>query len=160
MSARILAIANAYDTMVSPMSYRNQMSRAQAFAELRRCSGTQFDPELVERFIGSLRARQHHHPEFGSSVTKESALSIGLLLEQLVAALDDQDTRQLEDLANSLQITATTHGLMDIARLAQMLRHTLEEEHDQIDVMQIAGELLDHCRSTQTSLLEAAQTTV
>ncbi|MCA9085005.1 MAG: diguanylate cyclase [Planctomycetaceae bacterium] len=160
VSARILAIANAYDTMVSPMSYRNQMSRAQAFAELRRCSGTQFDPELVERFIGSLRARQHHHPEFGSSVTKESALSIGLLLEQLVAALDDQDTRQLEDLANSLQITATTHGLMDIARLAQMLRHTLEEEHDQIDVMQIAGELLDHCRSTQTSLLEAAQTTV
>ena len=157
ISARILAIANAYDTMVSQLSYRHKMSKNEAFAELRRCSGTQFDPELVERFIGAVQLRHHHHAQSDAVVTKESALSIGLLLEQLVMALDSQDAGQLSDIASSIQITATTHGLMDIGKLAQQLRETLDEPHDEIEVMQMAGELLDLCRSTQSRLLDAAQ---
>jgi hypothetical protein len=156
ISARILSIANAYDTMVSEFSYRNQMSRSQAFAELRKFSGTQFDPELVERFIGAIKSRHHLHPGAEVQVTKESALSIGLLLEQLIAALDDQDVEQLSDITESLQLTATTHGLMDIAKLTKLLRDTLEEGYDQIELMQIAGELLDLCRSTQNRLLDGA----
>ena len=156
ISARILSIANAYDTMVSEFSCRHQMSRPQAFSELRKFSGTQFDPELVERFIGAIKSRHHLHPEAEVQVTKESALSIGLLLEQLIAALDDQDLKQLADITESLQLTATTHGLMDIARLTKLLRDTLEEGYDQIELMQIAGELLDLCRSTQNMLLNNA----
>jgi HD-GYP domain-containing protein (c-di-GMP phosphodiesterase class II) len=49
--ARMLAIADAYDAMTSNRPYRRAMSREKALAELRRCSGTQFDPDLVERFI-------------------------------------------------------------------------------------------------------------
>ena len=60
------------------------------------------------------------------------------------------------DIASSIQITATTHGLTDIGKLAQQLRDTLSESHDDIEVMQMAGELLDLCRSTQSTLLEAA----
>ncbi len=157
ISARILAIANAYDTMVSELSYRNQMSRAQAFAELRKFADTQFDPELVERFIGVVKSRHHLHPEAESQVTRESALSIGLLLEHLVAALDDQDLEQLADITTSLQITATTHGLMDIAKLTKILHDMLDDDYDQIEFMQIAGELLDLCRSTQNTLLVSAQ---
>jgi hypothetical protein len=93
ISARILSIANAYDTMVSEFSYRHQMSRSQAFAELRKFSGTQFDPDPVERFIGAIKSRHQLHPGAEVQVTKESALSIGLLLEQLIAALDDQGSR-------------------------------------------------------------------
>ena len=160
VSARILNIANAYDAMVSELSYRHKMSQAEAFAELRRCAGTQFDPELVERFISAVRSRHHHqHSDADVSVTKESALSIGLLLEQLVAALDDQDSDQLADISASIQITATTHGLMDIAKVASQLQETLEDHHDVIEVMQIAGELLDLCRSTQSTLLSSVQET-
>ena len=157
VAARILNIANAYDTMVSELSYRNKMSRSDAFAELRRCSGTQFDPELVERFINAVKLR--HHQQVGSDdhVTKESALSIGLLLEQLIAALDDQDRTQLADITQSIQIAATTHGLSDIARQAKLLHDTLEAKHDEIEVMQMAGELLDLCRSTQSMLLDSAR---
>ncbi len=156
IAARILSIANAYDTMVSELSYRGQLSRSEAFAELRRCAGSQFDPELVERFISAVKLRHHVHSGTESTVTRESALSIGLVLEQLISALDDQNIAQLTDITATLQITATTHGLTEIAKLALTLRQTMEEDHDQIELMQIAGELLDMCRSTQSTLLESS----
>jgi len=51
LEARILCIADAYDAITSPRPYRAQLPSEQAVAELKRCSGTQFDPELVEAFI-------------------------------------------------------------------------------------------------------------
>jgi diguanylate cyclase (GGDEF)-like protein/putative nucleotidyltransferase with HDIG domain len=51
LSARIIAIADAFDAMVSDRPYRNAVSREAAFAELKRSAGKQFDPKLVERFI-------------------------------------------------------------------------------------------------------------
>lgn len=158
ISARILSIANAYDTMVSKLSYRDKITKTAAFAELRRCAGSQFDPELVERFIGAVQLRHHHHSESESAITKESALSIGLLLEKLVVALDSQDGERLNDIAESIQIAATTHGLSDIAKLARQLCELLSEDHDEIEVMQVAGELLDLCRSTQSTLIDSELT--
>ena len=51
IECRILAIADAYDAMTSDRPYRKAMSHEAAVAELRRCAGTQFDPELVNLFI-------------------------------------------------------------------------------------------------------------
>ena len=51
LACRILAIADAYDAMTSDRPYRKAMSSGEAMAELRRCSGTQFDPDLVEQFV-------------------------------------------------------------------------------------------------------------
>jgi len=50
IEARILSIADAYDAMTSPRSYRAQLTLEDALLELRRCAGTQFDPDLVEIF--------------------------------------------------------------------------------------------------------------
>ena len=58
LGARILTIADAYDAMVSDRVYRKGRSKEEAFAELRRCAGRQFDPELVERFIEVATARE------------------------------------------------------------------------------------------------------
>lgn len=51
LECRILAIADAYHAMTSERPYRKAMSRDVAVAELRKCAGIQFDPELVPRFI-------------------------------------------------------------------------------------------------------------
>ena len=51
LSARIIAIIDAFDVMTSGRPYRKVISSDEALEELRRCSGTQFDPELVEIFI-------------------------------------------------------------------------------------------------------------
>lgn len=157
IAARILNIANAFDTMVSPSSYRQPLTTKEAFHELRKCSGSQFDPELVERFISVISSRQHVHEEVSQRISKESALSIGLLLEHLVTALDDKDTKRLLDTAESLQVIAVTHGLENIARHSKLLRDTIEHTSDAVEVTQLAVELLDMCRSTQGTLIQDRQ---
>ena len=54
LEARILAIADAYDAITSIRSYHQQLSPQQALGELRRCAGTQFDPELVKTFCQTI----------------------------------------------------------------------------------------------------------
>lgn len=51
IECRILTIVDAYDAMTNNRPYRRAMSKELAIEELRRCSGGQFDPELVEFFI-------------------------------------------------------------------------------------------------------------
>ncbi|MBC8016296.1 MAG: PocR ligand-binding domain-containing protein [Sporomusaceae bacterium] len=51
LECRILAIADAYDAMTSDRPYRNALSHETAIAEIKRFSGTQFDPYIVETFI-------------------------------------------------------------------------------------------------------------
>jgi diguanylate cyclase (GGDEF)-like protein len=50
LGARMLAIVDAFDAMMSDHVYRRAFSRERAFNELYRCAGTQFDPDLVKRF--------------------------------------------------------------------------------------------------------------
>jgi diguanylate cyclase (GGDEF)-like protein/putative nucleotidyltransferase with HDIG domain len=56
IEARLLAVADAYDAMTSLRPYHNQRSAQEAIEELKRCSGTTFDPELVEIFCKTLEA--------------------------------------------------------------------------------------------------------
>jgi HD-GYP domain-containing protein (c-di-GMP phosphodiesterase class II) len=53
--ARVIAVADAFDSMTSTRSYRGARRIEDALAELRKCSGFQFDPVLVEAFITALR---------------------------------------------------------------------------------------------------------
>jgi len=48
IAARIIHVADAYDTMTTLRSYRDVISQEEAFEKLRQCSGTQFDPKVVE----------------------------------------------------------------------------------------------------------------
>jgi HD-GYP domain-containing protein (c-di-GMP phosphodiesterase class II) len=50
LEARILAVVDAFEAITSQRSYRPQLTPVEAFAELRRCAGTQFDPQLVNIF--------------------------------------------------------------------------------------------------------------
>jgi HD-GYP domain-containing protein (c-di-GMP phosphodiesterase class II) len=49
--AKIVAVADTYDAMTTDRPYRRGLSKELAIKELRRCSGTQFDQEVVEAFI-------------------------------------------------------------------------------------------------------------
>ncbi len=49
--ARVLAIADSYDAMRTNSSYSKSRSASKAIAELKKCAGTQFDPNMVDAFI-------------------------------------------------------------------------------------------------------------
>lgn len=51
IECRILAIVDAYDTMISYRPYQKAVSKEEALKELKLCAGTQFDPHLVESFL-------------------------------------------------------------------------------------------------------------
>jgi len=51
IGARIIAILDTFDAMTSDRPYRKALPMEVAFAELRRCTGTQFDPKIVETLI-------------------------------------------------------------------------------------------------------------
>lgn len=50
LHARIIAVADSFDAMVADRPYRTGLSVAEAVQELVRCSGTQFDPDIVDCF--------------------------------------------------------------------------------------------------------------
>jgi diguanylate cyclase (GGDEF)-like protein len=54
LGARIIFVADAYDAMTSDRAYRGRLTPQEAVAELRRCAGTQFDPEIVDVFAREL----------------------------------------------------------------------------------------------------------
>jgi HD-GYP domain-containing protein (c-di-GMP phosphodiesterase class II) len=67
--ARIISVADTYDAMTSDRSYRRALPHEVSTAELERCAGSQFDPELarvflreIERFREEARAQQRSIP--------------------------------------------------------------------------------------------------
>ena len=50
LEARIIAVADTYDAMTTDRPYRKGLEHETAVGELNRCSGTQFDPEVVRHF--------------------------------------------------------------------------------------------------------------
>ena len=51
VEARVLAVADAFDAMTSDRPYRPALSHDEALAEVERCAGTQFDPEIARIFL-------------------------------------------------------------------------------------------------------------
>ena len=72
LGARIIAVCDAYDAMTTDRCYRHGRTPAEAIAELRRCAGTQFDPDVVAavcdalQMIGELAEKPGAEPEVSS----------------------------------------------------------------------------------------------
>lgn len=74
LGARILALADSLDTMFSDRPYRQTKSYNEALQEVRRCSGTHFDPQVVAAFLDLAKER-------GEGYFKNSATAVDKFIE-------------------------------------------------------------------------------
>jgi HD-GYP domain-containing protein (c-di-GMP phosphodiesterase class II) len=74
--ARIIMVADAFDSMTSTRSYRLAKTVDEAIGELRRCEVVQFDPKVVDCLVAAVAKhgwQPHAEPFHGEKVTKEGA---------------------------------------------------------------------------------------
>ena len=58
LMARIVQVADTYDAMVADRPYRKALTHEVAAAELRKCSGKQFDPRVIEAFLDTYQVKE------------------------------------------------------------------------------------------------------
>ncbi|MGZ0169389.1 MAG: diguanylate cyclase [Planctomycetales bacterium] len=155
VGARVLAIADAYDAMTTDRPYRKALPQEEAFDELRQCGNTQFDPQLVERFITLVlaNARPGRDSYAESALSRDAALGIGQHIERLINALETQDFDGMKALATRLHSIAEQDGLPLFAARAERLRDVISADGDLLDILDSANDLIDLCRSTQSAWL-------
>ncbi len=146
VGARLVTIADAYDAMVSDRVYRKGRTQQEAFAELRRCAGRQFDPTLVEHFI---EAVEQYQPQLVNVNSKYVAMQIGSNLERLHEAYDARDMKTIKALAARLEATASNSEIPEIREIAAQISRTNLDDEQAIKLLEMAQELIDLCRSAQ-----------
>jgi len=72
LGARIITIADSYDTITSDRSYKKGRTAEEALAEVERCANTQFDPELVVAFVRAMRQLPNPIIEVNSILSRNS----------------------------------------------------------------------------------------
>lgn len=148
LGARILAVADAYDSMTNDQIYRTGRTSTAALAELQRCAGIQFDPEIVNHLAEVVRQRGRETP-LPMEVNRASALAFGIELERLAEAVDQQDLTALCSIAGTILRTANDCGADEITGKAIELEQASSTEADLLGALQVANELLAYCRATQ-----------
>jgi diguanylate cyclase (GGDEF)-like protein/PAS domain S-box-containing protein/putative nucleotidyltransferase with HDIG domain len=158
IAARILTIADSYDAMVSDRVYRKGRSHEEAVAELRRCSGTQFDPDLVERFVASFDQTDRLQDDRDKICTPHvQTVHFGKQIERLVGAVDAQDSDFIRNLTQRVRMIADERHLDEVSRAATQLETRVTSENEQWDeILRESRVLIDLCRQAQDEMVSHA----
>jgi response regulator RpfG family c-di-GMP phosphodiesterase len=73
---RLISVADCYDAMTTDRAYRKALSHEAAVAELKRCSGTQFDPKIVEIFVEEMEHRRLRAEESAGNGASTEATAV------------------------------------------------------------------------------------
>jgi diguanylate cyclase (GGDEF)-like protein len=138
LGAEIIAVADAFDTMVTNRPYRRRSTQAVAITELRRCAGTQFDPRVVETFISEVLERNLRPRGTGMLIAEGLATASGDADDTTLAGLSDGgrivDVRAL---GLMVELAGLTRHITDLrlflTRVAEMVRRRLD--YDSIYLM-------------------------
>jgi diguanylate cyclase (GGDEF)-like protein/PAS domain S-box-containing protein len=149
LGARILAIADAYDAMKTEKMYRPALSNNEAFAELRRCAGVQFDPQVVERLIDVVSTEPNLTIRAAQNISRQTAIRVATQIEELARALDEQDLTAIEALSARLQSTAACSGAEEVEQLAARIHESVSNGDDASELFELTMQLMDLCRAAQ-----------
>lgn len=155
LGARIVCIVDAFDAMTNDRPYRKGMTTPDACAELRRCAGKQFDPELVESLCVLVSSGDWQAAYKSHGVTQEAALSVGRQIEQLMNAFGAENASSVASLSKRLSQTARQARIDDLADAADELSRLSEEDAELHEIVESVHDLLELGNSLHASVLDA-----
>ena len=148
LEARIICVADCFSAMVADRPYRRGMSHDDACAELERCAGTQFDPEIVRVFVAQVRRDEGRalEPHSLAAALEDPELAVraepgAAVLGQRSVRLTDSLTglyshRYMHELVASETERATVQArpyAVVMARLTELERINREEGYERGD---------------------------
>ena len=146
IGARILAICDSYDSMVSDQVYRKGSSHEVAIAELRRYAGSQFDRQLVEHFA---QVVSESTSEQRTSDEPDTAVQICFQVERILEAVEHQDAAVLSSLSSRLSVYARSREAGIISQAADYLNQNSQLEAVPWEgLLAATNALLSECRKT------------
>ena len=89
--AHLMCVVDCYDAMSCERPYRRALSYRQCLAELRRCAGTQFDPEMVAAFLRALGRLRRRRNRVDALAAQASTL-IDPAAHALLRSRDDEES--------------------------------------------------------------------
>ncbi len=119
--ARAMAVVDAYDAMSCRRPYKTALTHVECLAEMQRCRGTQFDPEMVDAFMHVLEDVARRRAK-ADEIAAQAASRIRGETHVALLALDDEDSnayREIEEVlrevrdANPPTRFLTTHAQVD-----------------------------------------------
>jgi hypothetical protein len=121
IEARILALAEAYDSLTTDRPGRPALKPDKALGKLASAAGSQFDPALIE----PLRQWVADHGLGSRRSLTEERLRLSSMLEQLSAAVDAGDRATVTTKVAELRAAAEAAGLTEVAKSAQRFQRAL-----------------------------------
>ena len=100
--ARALCIVDCYDAMSCERPYRHAFSYRQCLAELQRCSGTQFDPAMVEAFRRALRRLERRRAHV-AELARQAARLIDPAAHALLRTRSDEARPEYQQMVSALR---------------------------------------------------------
>ncbi len=161
-ASRIIIACDALDSMVSESVYRDLIPVEAAISELRRCSPSQFDPQVVDLLEQHVLAGSWvPGKRSGFEIDTTTAVEIGRHIEVLCSAIESGDVERLQSAVESLRDDAASKQLTPITEATVRLNDAIAyEESDLESVMQLADEVLGLCRRSRSTFVDSAEATV
>lgn len=157
LGARLIAICNRFDELTVPATGGDGLSARDACAVLEQEAGGCFDPELVARFMERCDTLQaacsDRSPSTANSLTNELALNLGLQIERLSQAIDQQEFSAVQALAGHLEATAAKGHVEPVRAAAAKLGELSGREPDLAQMVQVMHEIIDLSLAAQQAAL-------
>ena len=163
LASRIITACDAYDAMTNDRVYRAAMTVEDALAELKRNTPEQFDPSVIEILSEYIRSGCYQSnvstKQDAAPVSTRQATAIGQHIEQLYTAINEEDVEKLQTVVQQLCLDSSEGS--EISQVAARLDVAIgTSEKDLDEVLALANEVMQICRKSRTTFVDAAESIV